>query len=164
MILLTIDYKAVAGVLGVILAFLGGCGVIGPSPGDRGQHPGMITGRVKVETVDLLPGNPEGWEVALYTTGSDNRAVLTTTLVTADGSYTLSQVPPGIYEVALNVASAPTSALASVPVSTLASPGAGEVIYTCLPADCLFKEVVVAPDTITMNVNFTVSAMPAPPF
>lgn len=135
MVFMALDPKAAAGIVGVVLAFMGGCGAFNTRSVQ--VPPGSISGTVQVEGVDTLPASSEGWVVQVEGGGSS--------VVSDDGRYTLGHVTPGYYNVVLQ-------------------PPSGEVYFSCNPAGCQYNGVQVAVGTATMRVDFQVYAMPAPPF
>lgn len=137
MVFLALDPRATLGMVGVLLALLGGCGAFGSN--NAPEPPGSICGTVWVEGVDLMPANPQGWVIRVE--GQDNG-----NLVDNNGSYAISDVTPGKYNVVLQ------------------PPADSDIYYSCDPTGCQYSGVQVVAGTATMRVDFRVHAMPAPPF
>lgn len=119
----------------LLAAGCGGRGAVAETPGT-----GSVSGIVRIETLKAMPGDPGNLRV--YLKERPDLETRTTSL----GSYTIPSIPPGRYTVVLVLPDPPKGA-----------------VHTVQPAGAEWKNVEVRSGLQTVNVDFQVDEVPAPP-
>lgn len=130
--------KRVTLTIGLLMACaLSGCGSVGST---NSHEPGSIAGIVSVDADSAQPTGPAGWSVVVV----ENEKLRAS--VASSGAYMISGVPAGKYRVRLLV------------------PEQAGYLPSCSVPECQHPSVTVLAGLSTVNVDFAVDMVPAPPF